>query len=203
MLSFEAQLSLWSNSHLYMINGKTIALTKRTFVGKIIFLLFNMLSRLIIAFLPGSKHLLISWLQSPSAVILEAKKMSLSNIGLKFSLLDSLFLILISGWCQVHNTNWEFFPPNHFYARNGINFTLDSSLQVVEFSSKTILTSRYLLETLKLYLKSFNFLNFNFFNGYRTIHYIFHLGWVLVVYDIGLFLSCCQSYKDIVVPSIR
>ena len=54
-----------------MTTGKTIALTRWTFVGKVMFLLFNMLSRLAIAFLPSSKHLLISWLQSPSAVILE------------------------------------------------------------------------------------------------------------------------------------
>ena len=57
--------------HPYMTTGKTIALTKWTFVGKIMSLLLNMLSRLIIAFLPRSKHCLISWLQSPSAVILE------------------------------------------------------------------------------------------------------------------------------------
>ena len=54
-----------------MTTGKTIALTRWTFVGKVISLLFNMLSRLVITFLPRSKHLLISWLQSPSAVILE------------------------------------------------------------------------------------------------------------------------------------
>ena len=58
----------------YMTTGKTIALTRRTFVGKVISLLFNMLPRLVITFLPRSKHLLISWLQSPSAVILEPKK---------------------------------------------------------------------------------------------------------------------------------
>ena len=60
-------------SHPYMTKGKTIALTKQTFVGKVIYLLFNMLSRLVIAFLPRSKHLLISWLQSLSVVILEFK----------------------------------------------------------------------------------------------------------------------------------
>ena len=57
-------------SHPYMTNGKTIALTRRTFVGKVMSLPFNMLSRLVITFLPRSKHLLISWLKSPSAVIL-------------------------------------------------------------------------------------------------------------------------------------
>ena len=61
-------------SHPYMTNGKTTALTIWTFVSKVTSLLFNMLSRFIIAFLPRSKHLLISWLQSPSAVILEPKK---------------------------------------------------------------------------------------------------------------------------------
>ena len=58
-------------SHPYMTTGKTIALTRWTFVGKVLSLLFNMLSRLVITFLPRSKCLLISWLQSPSAVILE------------------------------------------------------------------------------------------------------------------------------------
>ena len=61
-------------SHPYMTTGKTIALTRWTVVGKVVSLLFNMLSRLVITFLPRSKHLLISWLQSPSAVILEPKK---------------------------------------------------------------------------------------------------------------------------------
>uniref|UniRef100_A0AC11DW17 Uncharacterized protein n=2 Tax=Ovis aries TaxID=9940 RepID=A0AC11DW17_SHEEP len=66
---FTAQLS-----HPNMTTGKTIALTRWTFVGKVVSQLFNMLSRLVITFLPRSKHLLISWLQSPSAVILEPKK---------------------------------------------------------------------------------------------------------------------------------
>ena len=61
-------------SHPYMITGKTIVLTRRTFVGKVMSLLFSMLSRLVIAFLPRIRHLLISWLQSPSTVILEPKK---------------------------------------------------------------------------------------------------------------------------------
>ena len=61
-------------SHPYMTTGKHIALTRRTFAGKVMSLLFNMLSRMVIAFLPRRGHLLISWLQSPSAVILEPKK---------------------------------------------------------------------------------------------------------------------------------
>ena len=65
-------------SHPYMTTGKTTALTRWTFVGKIMSLLLNTLSSSVIAFLPRSKHLLISWLQSPFAVILEPKKVSLS-----------------------------------------------------------------------------------------------------------------------------
>ena len=61
-------------SYSYMTTGETIALIRWTFVGKVMSLLFNMLSRLVIAFLPRNKHLLISWLQSPSAVILEPQK---------------------------------------------------------------------------------------------------------------------------------
>ena len=69
-------------SHLYMTTGKTIALTRWTFVGKVMPLLFNMLSRLVIAFLPGRKHLLISWLQSPSAVILEPSKIKSFTVSI-------------------------------------------------------------------------------------------------------------------------
>ena len=61
-------------SHPYMTTGKTKALTRRTFFGKVMSLLFNMMSRLVIAFLPRNKHLLISWLKSPSSVILDPKK---------------------------------------------------------------------------------------------------------------------------------
>ena len=68
-------------SHPYMTTGKTTALTRQTFVGKVMSLLFNMLSRLFIAFLPRSKRLLISWLQSPSAVILEPKKIKSVTIS--------------------------------------------------------------------------------------------------------------------------
>ena len=76
-------------SHPYMTTGKTIALTRWTFVGKVMSLLLNMLSRLVIAFLPRSKHLLISWLQSPSAVI------------------------LLLGWCK-HNFGLKLWILNHY-----------------------------------------------------------------------------------------
>ena len=69
-------------SHPCMTTGKTIALTRQTFVGKVMSLLFNMLSRLIIAFLPRSKCLLISWLRSPSAVILEPKKIKSVTVSI-------------------------------------------------------------------------------------------------------------------------
>ena len=73
-------------SHPYMTTGKTVALTRQTFVGKVMSLLFNMLSKLVITFLPRSQHLLTAWLQSPSVVILEPKK-----IKSLFSLFPHLF----------------------------------------------------------------------------------------------------------------
>ena len=69
-------------SHPYTTNGKAIALTRQTFVGRVMFLLFNMLSGLVIAFLPKSKCLLISWLQSPSAVILEPRKIKSVTVSI-------------------------------------------------------------------------------------------------------------------------
>ena len=69
-------------SHPYMTTGKTIALTRRTFVNKVMYLLFNMLSRLVITLLPRSKRLLISWLQSPATVILELKKIKVWHYAL-------------------------------------------------------------------------------------------------------------------------
>ena len=67
-------------SYSYMTTGKTIALTRRTFVGKVMSLLLNMLSRLVMTFLPRSKRLLISWLQSPSAMILEPQKIKFDTV---------------------------------------------------------------------------------------------------------------------------
>ena len=69
-------------SHPYMTTGKTIALTRQTFVGKVTSLLFNIQSRLVITFLPRSKHLLISWLQSPTAVILEPQKIKSVTVSI-------------------------------------------------------------------------------------------------------------------------
>ena len=71
-------------SHPYITTGKIIALTIWTFVGKVMSLLFNMLSSFIIAFLPQSNHLLISWFQSPSAVILESKKIKSVTVSIVF-----------------------------------------------------------------------------------------------------------------------
>ena len=79
---FSAQLSSQVQlSHPYMTTGKTIALTRWTFVGKIMSLLVNMLSRLVITFLPRSKCFLISWLQSPSALILEPSKIKSATVS--------------------------------------------------------------------------------------------------------------------------
>ena len=82
-------------AHSYITTGKTIALSRWTFVGKVTSLLFNMHSRLVITFLPRSKHLLISWLQSPSAVILEPKKIKLTLFPL------FLHLFPMKGWDQM------------------------------------------------------------------------------------------------------
>ena len=71
-------------SHPYMTTGKIVVLTRQTFVSKVMSLPFNMLSRLIIAFLPGSKGLVISWLQSPSALILETKKIKFVTVSTIF-----------------------------------------------------------------------------------------------------------------------
>ena len=68
-------------SHAYMTTGKTIALTRQTLVGKVMSLLFSKLSGLVITFLPRTKHLLISWLQSPSAVILEPQKIKSDTVS--------------------------------------------------------------------------------------------------------------------------
>jgi len=89
-------------SHPYMTTGKTIALTRQTFVGKVMFLLLNMLSRLVITFLPRSKRLLISWLQSPSAVILEPPK--IRNTQIRFS---------DSSWPQMDYENSVYNEPAH------------------------------------------------------------------------------------------
>ena len=69
-------------SHPYMTTGETIALTRQTFTSKVIYLLYNMLSRLVIAILSKRKHLLTSWLQSPSAVILEPKKIKFVTLSI-------------------------------------------------------------------------------------------------------------------------
>ena len=69
-------------SHLYRTTGKTIALTRQTFIGKVMSLLFNRLSRLVIAFLPRRKHLLISWVQSPSVVIVKPKKIKSVTVSI-------------------------------------------------------------------------------------------------------------------------
>ena len=82
--------------HLYMTDRKTTALTMWTFVVKVVSLVFNMLSRLVIAFFPRSKHLLISWLQSPSAVILEPKKINSASISIYFP-----YLFAMKWWDQV------------------------------------------------------------------------------------------------------
>ena len=79
---FRAQLSLWSNSHIHIWLLKKTALTTLTFVNKVISLLFNLLSKLVITFLPRSKHLWTSWLQSPSAVIWETTEIKSVTVSI-------------------------------------------------------------------------------------------------------------------------
>ena len=81
-ISWHSAFFIVQLSHPYMITGKTISLTRWTFVGKVTSLLLNMLSRLVITFLPRSKHHLISWLQSPSAVTLKPKKINSLTISI-------------------------------------------------------------------------------------------------------------------------
>ena len=131
-------------SRPYMTTGKTIALTRWTFVGKVMSLLFNMLSRLVITFLPRNKHLLLSWLQSPSAVILEPKKIksiTVSTVSLSishevmgldamvlvfwilsfqstFSLSSFTFKRLFSsslGWCHLHIWGYWYFSQQSWF----------------------------------------------------------------------------------------
>ena len=125
-------------SHPYMATGKSISLTRQTFVGKGMSLLLNMLSRLVITFLPRSKHLLISWLQSPSTVIWEPKKIKPLTVSIvspsichevmepdatilvfwmlsfkpTFSLFKRLFsssLLSAKGWCHLHIWGYWYF----------------------------------------------------------------------------------------------
>ena len=93
-------------SHPYMTTGKTIAMTIQTFVGKLMSLLFNILSRFVIAFLPRSKRLLISWLQSPSAVILEPKK--IKSVTVSFVFPSIRHEVMGPGWHVLSFLNAEF-----------------------------------------------------------------------------------------------
>ena len=86
-----------------MTTGKTIALTRQTFVGKVMSLLFNMLSRWVITFLPRSRHLLISWLQSPSAVILEPPKIKSATVS---TVSPSIFYLPQSDGTRCHDLSF-------------------------------------------------------------------------------------------------
>ena len=122
-----------------MTTGKTVALTRQTFVGKIMSLLFYMLFRLVIAFLPRNKHLLISWLQSPSAVILEPKKIKSLVVSIvtpptchEVMGLDAMILV----FCMLH-----FKPAFSFSSFTFIKRLFSSSL----LSAIRVVTSAYLV----------------------------------------------------------
>ena len=111
---FGAQLYSQFNSHPYITTAKTIALTRWTFVGKVMSLLLNMLSRLVITFLPKSKHLLISWLQSPPAVIFEPPKINHFTVSIVFSsicheVMGPDAMILVFWMLSFKPTFWLFF----------------------------------------------------------------------------------------------
>ena len=141
---FGAQLSLWSNSHFWLTTGKTIALTIETFVGKVLSLLFNPLSRFVIAFFPRSKHLLISWLQSPSTVILEPKKIKSITVSIVsppicHEVMEPCMDVRVGLWrklstkelmllnCGVGEDSWESLglqgdPTSPFWRRSALGF---------------------------------------------------------------------------------
>ena len=129
-------------SHPYMITGKTIALTRWTFVGKVMSLLFNMLSRLVITFLPRSKHLLISWLQSPSAVILEPKKIKSVTVSIVFPSIcheemspDAMILVFWM-WSTSLPLGDRLIMLNHFHHdRDSILFLLELIITLSTLSS--------------------------------------------------------------------
>ena len=102
-----------------MTTGKTIALTRWTFVGKLTSLLFNMLSRLVIIFLPRSKHLLISWLQSPSAVILEPRKITSATVSTSICHevmgLDAMIFIFRGHTVKQYLNNHTMWAPRAWY----------------------------------------------------------------------------------------
>ena len=134
---FGAQFSLWVNSHIHMTTGKTIALPRWTFVGKVIFLLPNILSRLVIAFLLMSKHLLISWLQSQSVVILEPKKIKSSHYFHCFPIYLSC-----SDGTRCHDLHFEHYVFKPAFSLSSLTFIkwLFSSL----LSAISVVSSAYL-----------------------------------------------------------
>ena len=122
---FHAQLSLYSNAHIHTwLTGKTIALIRWTFVGKVMSLHFNMLSRLVIDFLPRIKCLLISWLRSPTAVILEPLKISLSL----FPLFSHLFAMKWWDWMP-----WSYFSECCVLTFRSIRFHLVIAYCISEY----------------------------------------------------------------------
>ena len=106
-------------SHLYMATGKTTALIIQTFVGKVMSLLFNILSRFVIAFLPRSKHLLISWLQSPSAVILEPK--TITVVSSMYLRLLIFFLPILIPACESSSLAFHVMYSAYKFKKQGDN----------------------------------------------------------------------------------
>ena len=159
-----------------MTTGKTIALTRQTFVGKVISLLFSMLSSLVIAFLPMSKHLLISWLQSPSVMILEPKKIKLVTVSIvspsichEMMELDAMILVfwLLSFKPDFSLTSFTFikrlFSFSSLIARRNINncrYAGDITLMAESFSPYVLLFHCYIKLNGNIMLKIVNWPHF-------------------------------------------
>ena len=132
-------------SHPYMTTGKTIALTRRTFLDKVMSLLFNMLSRLVITFLPRSKHLLISRLQSPSAVILEPQKIKSDTVSTVSPSIchevigpDAMILVFWIKWPKYWSFSFSISPSNEYSGL--ISFRMDwLDLLAVQGTLKSLL----------------------------------------------------------------
>ena len=125
-----------------MITGKTISLTRWTFVGKVMSLHFNRLSRLVITFLPRSKHLLISWLQSPSAVILEPPKIKSATVStVSPSICHEVMgpdAIIFAFWMLNSDNHYIYYCGQEPFRRNGVAITINKRVQnaVLGFSLK-------------------------------------------------------------------
>ena len=134
-------------SHPYTTTGKAIALTIRTFVGKVIFLLFNTLPRFAMAFFPWSKYLLISWLQSPTAVNLEPKKIksdttSTFPTSICYEVMgpDATILVFLKCWISSRHFHFSFSLIKRLFSSHSKNICIDFH-SIITYCMHTVLTT--------------------------------------------------------------